>query len=339
MANQIEHFVYRLFENKVFKWSCVYVFIVLIETIVHQEAIGLSLYTNLFNVAVAVINIEYLIPRWLSKKRFVAYLVLIILLITLFSSGKLTYWGTVSGYQKIFLSHTFVLSTTIFLTVATMMVHLVNEWHIAQRKAALAGKELLSNNLTILRTQLNPHFFFNSINNIYHLIDHNTEEAKTAILKMSELLRFQLDECQADTIALSREVDFIKNYIAFESLKAREEIVVSFDDTISMKNAISIPPLLFLPFVENAFKHISHNSDASSNRIEIRIEATNDVINFTCRNTFDKVKPANKVVSGIGLKNVQSRLDLIYGSASMLRITEEAPWYNVNLQLPCQTQQ
>jgi len=336
MANQIEHFVYRLFENKIFKWSCVYVFIVLIETIVHQEAIGLSLYTNLFNIAVAVINIEYLIPRWLSKKRFVAYVTLIVLLIVLFSIGKLTYWGTVNG---IYLSHTFALSTTIFLTVATMMVHLVNEWHVAQRKAAMAGKELLSNNLTILRTQLNPHFFFNSINNIYHLIDHNTEEAKMAIIKMSELLRFQLDECQADTITLSREVDFLKNYIAFESLKAREEIVVSFEHIIPEASTVVIPPLLLLPFVENAFKHISHNSDASSNRIEMKIVATNDVIDFTCCNTFDKIKPDNKIVSGIGLKNVQSRLDIIYGSTSSLLITEEVSWYNVKLQLPCQTQQ
>jgi two-component system, LytTR family, sensor kinase len=186
-----------------------------------------------------------------------------------------------------------------------------------------------------LKAQLNPHFFFNSINNIYHLIDEDKDEAKEAIMKMSDLLRFQMDECRKESILVRDEISFLKNYIDFESLRKRNEVTVTFDHS-ELDGQLKIPPLLLMPFVENAFKHVSRSKSKEENVITLRISKQNDSLLFECRNTMD-IRGLNESVnkSGIGLQNVMSRLKLIYGEKFVLKVVNDKNWYSVNLTLPC----
>ena len=150
---------------------------------------------------------------------------------------------------------------------------------------------------------------------------------------MSGLLRFQLDECQKDNIAIEDEVGFLTNYIDFESLRKRQEAKISFQHVVT--SGARIPPLLFLPFVENAFKHLSRNRDRDKNIIEISLLHGNSEVRFLCRNTISATIGTPSVASGIGIRNVQKRLKLLYPDTYRLDIHRDGVWHSVNLILPC----
>jgi sensor histidine kinase YesM len=337
MQRTISEYVGRLFERRLFKWTIVYLFFAIGEAITHGKFTTGGLLTNIFNSTAAIVNIEILIPRFLQVRKFLIYTLLVTLTIVFFSYTKLLLRPLLNGGEKN-LSSFYLLLPTILVVIASMVIHLINQWQEARRKSTLADKEILSAKLSMLQTQLNPHFFFNSINSIYHLIDHDTEQAKAAIIKMSGLLRFQLDDCQSETISLSSEVEFLKDYIAFESIKHQNEIKVNFKYDNLKDRSLQIPPLLFLPFVENAFKHISHFENSLANKIEIAIQSTDAEISFSCSNTIDSMNSGNKPLSGIGLANVKSRLDLIYQNGHRLNTNKTNSTYQVNLLLPCKIQ-
>jgi two-component system, LytTR family, sensor kinase len=174
-------------------------------------------------------------------------------------------------------------------------------------------KEKAKTELDFLKAQMNPHFIFNYLNTIYFQINKENQTARTTLLKFSELLRYQLYECDTERISIEKEVAYLENYIGLQRLRYGENYKIDFkrDPSVSEAN-FGIPPLLIVPFVENAFKYVSNHAD-KLNEIEIKLDR--DGAFFTCyvRNTKEPMREKTTDVSGgIGLQNVKRRLDLLY---------------------------
>ncbi len=189
--------------------------------------------------------------------------------------------------------------------------------------------ENLEQQLEYLRYQINPHFFMNTLNNIHALVDIDPEQAKSTIVELSKMMRFILYEGDKNGVTLSREMEFLRTYIALMRLR--------YTDSVSIRTELppevperSVPPLMLIPFVENAFKHgISYRRPSF---IDIRVRVEGDRLHFICLNS--KAEKPNEEKGGVGLANVRKRLDLLFGSNYMLEIRDEAERYSVELNIP-----
>lgn len=192
-------------------------------------------------------------------------------------------------------------------------------------------KEHLQSELDFLKAQLNPHFLFNSINNIYVLIDENKNKASEILLKFSELMRYQLYECNVKHIHLSKELQFLENYVEFEQLRYSNKIVV--EDRIDKTGAegLMIAPLLLQPFIENAFKH-SPKKKSRQSLITIRTSVTGNVFLLEVTNTLHH-DTTSGLPGGIGLENVKKRLKLLYPGKYDLTVTKTEELFTVILKL------
>lgn len=198
----------------------------------------------------------------------------------------------------------------------------------AEKMDELASKNL-EQQLEYLKYQINPHFFMNTLNNIHALVDINPEKAKETILELSKLMRYVLYEGAKASVPLQREVDFLNNYITLMRIRYTDRVKITMNVPESLPDK-SVPPLLFITFVENAFKHgISYRKDSF---IDVSMLIEGDRVKFVCRNS--KVNEDNDTQGGVGLANVKQRLDLIYGEDYALDITDETEVYDVRLSIP-----
>jgi LytS/YehU family sensor histidine kinase len=192
-------------------------------------------------------------------------------------------------------------------------------------------KEKLNSELAFLKNQISPHFFFNTLNNIYSLIGINTGDAQNAVLKLSKLMRYLLYDSEQGLSQLSSEIDFMNNYIDLMRLRMNEKVNLRVNFPSKYENT-AIPPLLFIPFIENAFKHgISYREKSF---IDIGMEVGKEWITFISRNSI--VKPMEETGterSGIGLDNVTKRLNLLYPGKHELTIDRENAIFYVLLKI------
>lgn len=182
-------------------------------------------------------------------------------------------------------------------------------WFFKQIKAILKQKkEKNHTELLHLQSQVNPHFFFNILNNLYGLVDKDAEKAKNLILKLSDLMRYSIYEGEKETVILEEEIAYLKNYIALHKLRYHKEIDIDFNINIDNKT-YKILPLLFIILLENAFKHGVENLTKEA-YVHLKLEAKNNAIIFEIENNFDDETISEK--KGIGLKNLKRRLELKY---------------------------
>ncbi len=182
-------------------------------------------------------------------------------------------------------------------------------WTKIEAEHTEAANMKLQSELQHLHYQLQPHFFFNSLNNIYSLVDHAPEQAKTSIHGLSKLMRYMLYETNMERVPLSKEIDFMKKYIDLMKLRVSDKTTVNYDFP-NEGSDILIAPLLFISLIENAFKHGISASKASTIEISIRIEEKK--VMFTTENDNFPKKTEDKSGSGIGLPNIEKRLKLLY---------------------------
>jgi two-component system, LytTR family, sensor kinase len=221
------------------------------------------------------------------------------------------------------------LFTSFLISGFSMGLKFSDKYRQNEKERKEAEKEKLNSELTLLKNQVSPHFFFNTLNNIYSLVEINTGDAQKAILQLSKMMRYMLYESENGNTLLSREIDFMKNYIELMKLRlsSRVPLSVTFPDKY---NDVSISPLLFISFVENAFKHgISYREKSF---IEITMTVAESVIHFHCRNSIHKEETTD-TASGIGLENVRKRLLLLYPSNHTLSILTEGEIYDVQLKI------
>lgn len=192
-------------------------------------------------------------------------------------------------------------------------------------------KEKTKAELDFLNAQFNPHFLFNSINSIYAQIDKHNQTARNMLLSFSEMLRYQLYDCNTNHISVDREMSYIKNYVAIQ--QARKECSLRVGLTIAEDvTGFLIAPLLFIAFIENAFKYVS-NSEEKANRVEIRFEKKGDDLLFTCFNTRETHNGGGIDHKGIGIANARRRMALLYPDKHALNIVDNQNIYEVTINL------
>ena len=189
--------------------------------------------------------------------------------------------------------------------------------------------ENLEQQLEYLRYQINPHFFMNTLNNIHALVDIDPEQAKGTILELSKMMRFVLYEGNKQSVPLSRELEFIRHYVALMQLRYTEKVKIVLNMPQEVPDR-QTPPLILVTFIENAFKHgITYQRESF---VEVSVAVEGDMLRFDCRNS--KAGQPNKEKGGVGLANVRKRLNLLYDQNYSLKIEDESDVYHVELVIP-----
>ena len=192
-------------------------------------------------------------------------------------------------------------------------------------------KHALERQLQYLKYQVNPHFFMNTLNNIHALVDIDPERAKASIVELSKLMRYVLYEGNNRLTPLSREVQFLNNYVRLMSMRYSDNVRISLDVPEILPDSM-LPPLLLVIFVENAFKHgISYRTKSF---VEISLQPHGDRLLFSCRNSRPEIKHDENMKGGVGLSNVRRRLDLLFPGNYTLDIKEQEDTYTVCLDIP-----
>lgn len=193
-------------------------------------------------------------------------------------------------------------------------------------------KAVIETELELLRAQINPHFLFNVINTIYFKIDKKNNDAREALLGFSEILRYQLYECNVDKVPVEKEIQYIKEYIQLQLLRKPDNTICNLSIAPSVENFM-ITPLLLIPFIENAFKYLSNHKDQPNN-ITINLTKQNNSFIFDIDNDYQEVASTVELKnSGIGINNVKRRLELLYPNQHQLEISQNGQQYQVKLTL------
>lgn len=220
-----------------------------------------------------------------------------------------------------------------FFSSASFMIFLSLGIRVLERQSRIEKMQeemeraKLNAELAFLKNQIGPHFFFNTLNNIYSLIGINREDSQKAVLKLSKLMRYLLYESERGNVQLSNEIDFMSNYIDLMKLRMSEKISLNVDFPETYNDVI-IPPLLFIPFIENAFKHGITNRAKSF--ISITLAASEKSLEFICKNSIATGGSEDKL-PGIGLENVTKRLNLLFPGRHDLMINRYDDTFNVQL--------
>jgi len=203
-------------------------------------------------------------------------------------------------------------------------------WVIMQLKAVLKLKhENTKNELLHLQSQVNPHFFFNMLNNLYGMVDKDINKSKQLILKLSDLMRYSIYEGEKRLVSLNEEVAYLKNYIELHKMRYHKSIDIEFNTDIDDEET-KVMPLIFIILLENAFKHGVENLRENA-FIKIRLNSKRDVVDFEIENNFDAGELPKQ--SGIGLKNLKRRLELAYVKKHELILSTENSVFKAQLQL------
>jgi LytS/YehU family sensor histidine kinase len=287
-----------------------------------------------FNATAFYTTAYFLFPRFLYKQKIIAFLAGLFLLILGLSLilGFILHkiFENVSDqFEADFISMT----QFAFMAIATMTgllagAKLVIDKMKAGRADRLRDQQRIESELQYLKAQVNPHFLFNAINSIYFLIKKDPEQAAETLIRLSDLLRFSLYDCSEEKIDIGKELEYLKNFITLEQIRKGAKVEVSLDlqDGLS---GFSIAPFLLIPFVENAFKHVSRSNHG--NAICIRFKREADRFFAHIENTADNL--VKNEIGGIGLRNVKRRLELLYPGKHELQITEPPGKFAIHLSL------
>jgi LytS/YehU family sensor histidine kinase len=202
-------------------------------------------------------------------------------------------------------------------------------WFIKQAISFLRLKnEKAKTELLHLKSQVNPHFFFNTLNNLYGLVGSDTKKAQELILKLSDMMRYSIYEGEKEVVSLKEEIDYLNNYIELHKMRYRKEIDVKFE--VEIVDDYKVMPLLFIILLENAFKHGVENLSKDA-YVHIKLTAKQDKVLFVTENNFDQTLP--KEEKGIGLKNLKRRLELVYSKKHSLSFSTKEEVYKAQLTL------
>lgn len=202
-----------------------------------------------------------------------------------------------------------------------------------EEQQALLMQDKVKMELNFLRSQINPHFLFNALNNIYSMIYTGDQHAADSVLSLSEMLRYVTYESKESRILLSGEISYLENYIEFQKFSYEGEINVVFEKDI-LSDTILIAPMLFQPFVENAFKYSGIGQDKDA-YIRISLSSDNNKLLFSIENSKKKMSYSDKELknNGIGIENVKKRLDLMYPNRHSLVIDDKGASFRMNMSI------
>ena len=286
--------------------------------------------------AAAAFVINYLLlPRFLYRKKpllFVGYVVVVVAAVIILEEAVIEqiYFPDTRGRR--FLGVFFSLWGV--LPVITVLSGFKFAWDalVKQRELESLKSTIKESELKFLKSQINPHFLFNNLNNLYSYAIDFSPKTPEIILKLSSVLRYMLYECREKFVPLSKEVEQLTNFTQLYEMQIEERGVVNFSVNVDQPD-YQIAPLILIVFIENAFKH-SQASQSEDIKIDIAIQLSQEgELTFSCKNNFQAVANTDNLSQGIGLENVKKRLQLLYPNGHQLRIVETDDQYEVDLSM------
>jgi two-component system, LytTR family, sensor kinase len=305
-----------------------YLSITLTNILIHAAFLATLVYLNLY----------YFIPQFLSKKYFFSYFAVLLLATLCATPLELIclFWN-MRGYEEArmyLIQNQFMHFIFMFLaTSGSTVLKIAKEWLRQERvKKDLEHKNLQSE-LSFLKSQINPHFLFNTLNSLYALTLKKSDKAPEIVLRLSDMMRYMLYESNEKKVSLEKEVESITNYLELEKIRYGDKADINFEYSGDKADNYQIAPLLFIPFLENAFKHGLSNS-LSNGFVNISMIVSEAELQFEIENSINKEARDDRYFKGgIGLANVKRRLDLIFGNKYSLKIEEQEKTYLVSLNI------
>jgi len=285
----------------------------LLNKMLHHAVVVLSL------IGVFYINYLYLIEKFLFKRNLGKYFLYNLLIISIVGIG-VHFWNEatipqIANFPKNDISRTiaFVFRDIISLIMVaglSVALKITGQWYRLEAERQEEAKKRTEAELLTLRQQLNPHFLFNTLNNIYALIEISPEKAQNVVLDLSKLMRYVLYENSGDKVTLNKEISFIENYIELMRIRLTDAVEVKFENKIPADNQWQVTPMLFVSLIENAFKH--GVSPTQHSFIHISFDVQSDKLQCTVQNSFFPKADSDLAGSGIGLENLRRRLEILY---------------------------
>ncbi|WP_255399561.1 sensor histidine kinase [Roseivirga sp. 4D4] len=292
-------------------------------------------------LVVVYINYSWLLPKYLLQSnypKYISYTLISLLLgslihrVVMYAYVEVAvlgfeepsqFWGLVNFVQ----GGIIILIPFMFLIGLTVLT----KWKSAEQKAESFEKEKLAAELNYLRSQINPHFFFNTLNSLYGLALNKSEKTPEVVLRLSELMSYILYEADKAAVTVSKELEQIESYVALEQIRFgnRFEVDIQVEGDTDF---IKIPPLILLPFVENAFKH-GVNTASKDGWLSIKVSCDNEILDFEVRNKVFELDRETSENKGLGIKNVSKRLDLLFPEKHELSCQHVGQEYHVRLLL------
>jgi sensor histidine kinase YesM len=346
-------FPQRLYRHIIF-WLLYYLFSVAVyfhdglEKIGFKKWIVLNLSEGFFHVITQMIFcytvLYFLLPKFLNKKRYVAFITGIFLL------SFIVYWIYFLEHIFIFKAIHFkagmkfrptavvywftLISFFTYFPVSTALVIVIKElknFYLKQKENQLLTRENANAELQLLKAQIHPHFLFNTLNNIYSFTLSKSPEASGLVSKLSDTIHYMITDCKTDFVPLSKELKMLEDYIGLERVRYGDRLELFLEINNDYQNNL-IAPLLMIPFVENCFKHGS-SITRGKQWIRLIIQVNNGMLDFDLSNSKPKESISTKNKNGIGLDNVKKRLALLYPGKHQLNISSADAVYNVKMQI------
>ena len=281
----------------------------------------------------------FIVPRFLKRKQYALFILFMVLLIAVSAllrslvSVQMSKYVFTNGPKVAFGALYLNSVVNIFIWVELIVFgKMIFDRIYDQQQMAIMEKERVKHELDFLKAQINPHALFNSLNSIYGHIDKSNQTARNILLQFSGLLRYQLYDCSGDKVSLEKEIDYIRNYVAFQQIRKDANLIVNIE-TCGAPGEHKIAPLLLVTLIEDAFKFVSNFSD-QPNSITIKITVKDNVFNFRICNTTELMqRPRTPGTGGIGLVNLKRRLELLYPGKYSLAGEQQDGHYQANLEI------
>ena len=341
--SKINHPVLRILQHLAFWVLSFFVFLQLTKTGANAEKVD-YIYTALFQASlmpVVYINLKLLFPLLGNRRRRLLYIPAVVLLIGLFSWINYSFfdqWSPDVLPDYFFISYYTFAEVVLFFSIyiiITSLIKLSKSWFLVnelQKELLEKEKQKTEVELKALKAQINPHFFFNTLNNIYSMSLDKDNRLPETLLQLSNLMRYFLYESQDNFIPLKKELAVVDNYIALQKLRSNEQLQVEIKKEGEIADQ-EIAPLLLITFLENAFKHGAKGSSGNA-FIRLLIQVQKKLLNFTIENNKGKVdKLEIKNDSGVGLENIKRQLELLYPDKHVLNIESSDDRFVVQCQL------
>jgi LytS/YehU family sensor histidine kinase len=291
-----------------------------------------------FFALLVYINFFYLFPQYISTKSLFWHIISLAAtaaVLTPIKSFILYFIYFAYPEQKTYIlnNQVFFFLSFFFMGIGSTIYYIMGEWLKGQRHTSELHNKTLQSELKFLKSQINPHFLFNTLNNLYALTLKKSDLAPEIVLKLSEMMRYMLYECNERMVPLSKEVNYIKNYLELEKLRQGKKVNIKFKMEGEIENQ-KIAPLMFIPFLENSFKH-GLNNQISEGFVDIELKVKEGSVEVEIENSKAPSMPSasGKKSGGIGLVNVRRRLDLLYPDSYELDIENNPNTYHVKLKL------
>jgi sensor histidine kinase YesM len=285
---------------------------------------------TLFFVLLAYINMYVFVSKYLFKNQYINYIFSLLGIIVIsnlvYQLGEFVYSAdALKDMDDLsFFSFSFII---IVLISASSAIKLFQRWMLDAQLITELEQANANAELEQLKNQINPHFLFNMLNNVNVLTKKDPEKASQVLMKLSDLLRYQLYDSAREKVLLTSDIHFLEDFLNLENVRRD-----NFDFLISKEGILSgvlIPPLLFISFVENAVKH--NNDSAKSSYVNLFFDVRNNELIFKCVNSKPILKAVNNDSGGLGLVNIKRRLKLLFPSSHILEIEDNSETYSVTL--------